>query len=128
DGTIDVVATDHAPHRDDEKAVSFDLAPRGVIGLETAAAATWGALGDRDLLFDVMSTRPAAILGLGAQGQHLVPGSVANVVVFDPSERWVPASFKSKSANSPYLGREMTGKVVATVHRGRVTHHSVGRS
>ena len=128
DGTIDVVATDHAPHSDDEKAVSFDSAPRGVIGLETAAAATWEALGDRDRLFDVMSTRPATILGLEAQGQRLAPGSDANIVVFDPSERWVPASFKSKSANSPYRGREMTGRVVATVHRGQVTHHSGGRS
>lgn len=127
DGTIDVVATDHAPHSDEEKSIAFDLAPRGVIGLETAAAATWEALGDRDRLFDVLSTRPAAILGLRTQGQRLVPGSVANLVVFDPSEKWVPASFKSKSANSPYRGREMTGKVVATVHQGRVTHHSGSR-
>lgn len=127
DGTIDVVATDHAPHSDEEKAVPFHSAPRGVIGLETAAAATWETLGDKDRLFDVMSTRPAAILGLESQGRPLVPGSIANLVVFDPSEKWVPASFKSKSANSPYRGREMIGKVVATIHRGRVTHQSGGR-
>ncbi|MFZ0012678.1 MAG: dihydroorotase [Acidimicrobiia bacterium] len=122
DGTIDAVATDHAPHQREEKAVAFDKAPRGVIGLETAAAAVWEALGDRDRMFDALSSAPASIAGLSDQGRPLAPGGVANVVVFDPAMEWTVSSFHSKSANSPYLGRKMQGKVRATIRRGRLSY------
>lgn len=124
DGTIDVIATDHAPHLPEEKAVEFEAAPRGVIGLETAASAAWEALGDRHLLFSALSTRPAGLLGLEDQGRPVAEGRVANVVVFDPSATWVPNGFTSKSSNSPFRGREMSGVVRATLLRGRITHQS----
>lgn len=121
-GVIDVVATDHAPHLPEEKDVEFDMAPRGVIGLETAASAVWEAVGDRDLLFRAMSMNPARILGLEDQGRPIGPGTPANIVVFDPAASWRATSFRSKSSNSPYLGREMRGRVVATISRGELAH------
>lgn len=121
DGTIDVVATDHAPHRRDEKRVPFPDAPRGVIGLETAAAAVWGELPDRDILFRAMSSEPSIIMGLDGHGTPIEPGKVANIVVFDPNAKWIPDRFESKSDNSPYRGREMTGRVKATIHNGVLT-------
>ena len=122
DGTIDAVATDHAPHRRDEKAVPFIDAPRGVIGLETAASAVWEAVGDRDIFFRSMSSAPASILGLEGHGSPVTPGEIANIVVFDPSTKWTPLLFRSKSHNSPFRGREMTGRVRATIHRGVITY------
>ncbi len=121
-GIIDAVATDHAPHLPGEKDVEFDTAPRGVIGLETAASAVWEAVGDRDLLFRAMSMNPARILGLEHQGRPLGPGTPANIVVFDPDASWHATSFRSKSSNSPYLGREMRGRVVATISRGELVY------
>ncbi len=122
DGTVDAVATDHAPHLIEEKQVGFVEAPRGVIGLETAAAATWAALGDRDRFFEVLSGAPARILGLEEQGAPVTVGSPANLVVFDPGQTWVPERFSSKSSNSPYSGITMTGRVVGTVRRGELVH------
>jgi dihydroorotase len=124
-GVIDVVATDHAPHLPAEKHTDFSAAPRGVIGLETAAAATWEILGDRDRLFSVLSTGPARILGLEDHGDPVRPGAVANLVVFDPGATWVPRLFHSRSSNSPYRDREMTGRVRATVCRGELAHQEV---
>jgi dihydroorotase len=125
EGVIDVVATDHAPHLPAEKQVDFSAAPRGVIGLETAASATWEALGDRDRLFSVLAAEPARILGLDHQGGPLRPGGPANLVVFDPDARWLPGIFQSRSSNSPYRGREMTGRVRATVCKGELAHREV---
>lgn len=122
DGTIDVVATDHAPHRPEEKDVAFERAPRGVIGLETAASATWEVVEDRNLLFRSMSTRPAQILGLSDHGHPLHPGVAANLVVFDPESRWTASTFVSRSSNSPYRGRAMKGRVRTTIHGGRVVY------
>ncbi|HUG32289.1 MAG TPA: dihydroorotase [Acidimicrobiia bacterium] len=121
DGVIEVVATDHAPHRPDEKAVGFEDAPRGVIGLETAAPATWEAVGDRSLLFSVLSSNPARILGLESQGS-LAEGAPANLVVFDPVRSWVPTRFASKSSNSPFKDRVLRGQVRSTLYRGTITH------
>lgn len=122
EGVIDAVATDHAPHLDEEKQGSFAEAPRGVIGLETAAAATWEALAERDRFFEVLSTTPARILGLTEHGSPVTVGAHANLVVFNPDQTWIPAEFQSKSSNSPYRGRKMTGRVVATIRRGEIVH------
>lgn len=127
DGTIDVVATDHAPHTRDEKNVPFADAPRGVIGLETAASAVWGVLPDRDALFRVMSSMPAEVVGLEGHGAPIQTGKTASIVVFDPNATWVPSDFRSKSDNSPYRGLEMTGRVKATIHGGVVTYEGTTR-
>lgn len=124
DGTIDAVATDHAPHARHEKDVPFELAPRGVIGLETAASAVWEQLADPGRFFDVMSVSPARIAGLSGHGRPVAPGTVANLVVFDPNGQWHVQGFESRSANSPYRGRTMPGVVRATIHRGRVAHRA----
>jgi dihydroorotase len=119
DGTIDAVATDHAPHADSEKDVPFEDAPRGVIGLETAFPATLAALdGDLDLVFDRMSVMPAQIGGFARHGHPLEEGSAANLVLVDPSAEWVAGGFASPSNNSPFLGRELKGRVVATIVDG----------
>ena len=127
DGTVDAVATDHAPHLPEEKATGFANAPRGVIGLETAASAVWEVLGEPQRLFEVLSTAPARILGLGAHGHELAPGSSANLVVFDPGASWTPEKFRSKSSNSPYRGRTMHGAVRATIRRGELVYQGGGR-
>lgn len=122
DGTIDVVATDHAPHSPDEKDVPFEGAPRGVIGLETAASAVWESLRDPQRFFDVLSVRPADIGCFSSQGHDLAVGVKANLVVFDPYARWTPTTFRSKSQNSPYLGREMRGQVRHTISNGNLVY------
>lgn len=123
DGVIDAVATDHAPHTVAEKALPFEEAPRGVIGLETAAAVTSRAL-ERDQIafFDRMSSAPARIAGLARHGRTVEPGVPANLVLYDPDRKWVPGSFASKSANSPFTGMELVGKVLATIHEGRISY------
>ncbi len=124
DGTVDVVATDHAPHTTAEKEVPFEEAPRGVIGLETAAAVVSSkALGkDPELFFERMSIAPARIAGLSRHGRAVEKGSPANLVLFDPDRRWVPAGFASKSSNSPFVGMELTGRVLMTIREGRITY------
>jgi dihydroorotase len=123
EGTIDCVATDHAPHADHEQEVTFEEAPRGVIGLETAAAATLTATGlDQTRFFERLSTAPARIARLEGQGGPLAPGSPAEVVVIDPDATWTPERFVSRSQNSPFVGHTLTGVVRATVHAGRLTH------
>lgn len=123
DGTIVAVATDHAPHTDAEKSVAFEQAPRGIIGLETAASLAWELLADDpQRFFDRMSRGPARIAGLASQGGDIRVGEAANLVVFDPELEWVAGRFESRSQNSPWLGRSLRGRVVATVYGGRVTH------
>lgn len=121
DGTIDCVATDHAPHSAHEKDVPFEEAPRGVIGLETAAAATHTSC---DLgmatFFDRMSIGAGRLLGL--ETGVLTVGSPADITVFDPAASWSPTTFVSKSANSPWIGSDLTGRVRATVFGGRVSY------
>ena len=125
DGTVDVVATDHAPHAVGEKDAPFEEAPRGVIGLETAASAALEALGgDVAALFQCLSVSPARIAGLGHQGTPVEPGAPANLVLFDPARSWVPETFRSRSANSPFLGRRLQGEAVMTVFQGRIAHEA----
>ena len=121
-GVIDAVATDHAPHSDAEKATRFEDAPRGVIGLETAFAMTLHALdGDIRTTFDRLSTAPAGIMDLSSHGVCR-PGSSSNLVLVDPTAPVRFESFSSRSSNSPFLGREARGKVVMTIHNGRVVY------
>ena len=120
DGTIDVVATDHAPHTADEKASGFEAAPRGVIGLETAAAVVSEILEDPKRLFEALSVKPASIAGLGGQGRRIAPGEPANIVVFDPERQWSPVTFSSRSSNSPYKGHRLKGRTVTTIYKGNI--------
>lgn len=130
DGTIDCLVTDHAPHGADEKAFDFQNAPFGIIGLETALPLNiqvliqskrleWPALIDR------MSCAPARVLGLDRG--TLRPGSMADVTIFDPAEKWVidPGLFNSRSRNTPFAGWSVEGRVTQTVVGGQVmyNHH-----
>lgn len=121
-GDLDMVATDHAPHDALEKEVPFEMAPNGVLGLEWAAAAANMTAGlDQAGFFNRMSTAPAELVGLADHGNAVGVDNVANLVVFNPTETWTPEGSKSKSRNAPYIGRELTGRPVATVYRGRIT-------
>ncbi len=122
-GIIDVVATDHAPHASHEKDVPFEEAPRGVIGLETAfgVARTHTALEPR-ALFERMSVSPARIAGLAEHGIWPAEGAPANLAIVEWDEAWTPATFESKSSNSPFIGRPLEGRVRATVFGGRPTY------
>jgi len=127
DGTIDVIATDHAPHAVEEKEAEFDRAPHGTIGLETALAVALTELvvpGHVDLprAIEALSTTPARLLGAREHGGPIEPGRPANLVVFDPAEPWaVEPPFVSKSRNSAFIGRTLTGRVRYTVRRGELT-------
>lgn len=123
EGVIDAVATDHAPHTVSEKDVPFEVAPRGVIGLETAFPVALAALdNDLDLLFDRMSIAPARIGKFEAQGRTVAEGSPANLVLLDPDQTWVADEFASRSKNSPFSGQELKGRVVATIVKGGLVH------
>jgi dihydroorotase len=123
-GVIDAIATDHAPHAVEDKEVEFDQARPGTIGLETALAAALTALEiDLSVLIAAMSTNPARILGLADHGGPIEPGRPANLVLFDPAASWTVGDrpFASKSRNSAFLGRTLTGRGVHTMLRGRFT-------
>jgi dihydroorotase len=127
DGTIDAIATDHAPHSPEEKEGEFELAPPGMIGLETALGIVLTELvrtGVIDLAAAVkaLSTTPARILGLTGQGGPVVEGADANLTIFDPEAEWVvdQDTFASKSRNTPFVGRKLKGRVLYTLFRGRL--------
>jgi dihydroorotase len=126
DGTIDAIATDHAPHAPEFKDLPFDMAPPGMLGLETALGL---AITELDLslprILALMSWQPAAIAGLdpgngGGQGGPVDIGAEANLCVIDPTATWTvdPMALASRSRNSPYGGRTLTGRVRHTVFRG----------
>ncbi|NNC93056.1 MAG: dihydroorotase [Acidimicrobiia bacterium] len=123
EGIIDVVATDHAPHaRSETVEAGLEGGAFGIIGLETAAAAVHTALDlPPEIFFDRMAISPARLGGFSEHGRLVSEGSPANLVVFDPAEGWIPEEFRSRSSNSPFLGRPLRGRVRATVHRGDVT-------
>ena len=127
DGTIDAIGTDHAPHAVEEKEAEFDRAPHGTIGLETALAVVLTELVAPGIVplaraLDALSVTPARILGANEHGGPIEAGRPANLVVFDPQETWtVEAPFASKSRNSAFLGRALTGHVRHTVLHGELT-------
>ncbi|MFL6053654.1 MAG: dihydroorotase [Actinoallomurus sp.] len=128
DGTIDCVATDHAPHPAEAKETEWAPAAMGMIGLETALSVVQEAMVKTGLLdwagvADRMSVRPARIGRLTAQGRPIEVGAPANLTLYDPAVRTVvdPAAFASKSRNTPFAGLELPGRVRATFLRGRPT-------
>jgi len=132
DGTIDCLASDHAPHRPEEKELEFAAAPFGVIGLETALGLYIKALvepGHIDwmTLVAMMTVNPARIVGLNSG--TLGEGAAADVTIIDPALVWRvdPATFHSKSRNCPFAGWELRGRAVATVVEGRVCWELPGR-
>jgi len=122
DGTIDAVATDHAPHAAHEKDVPYEDAPNGIIGLEWAAAVvnTVAPL-DPVAFYSRLSVKPADIAGLADHGRWVAVGNPGHLTVFDPDHRWVPERTASRSINTPYLGMPLTGRVSATIHAGSIT-------
>lgn len=126
DGTLDAVATDHAPHAVHEKEVEFTAAPPGLIGLETALAVVLDLVRAGEIapleLVRRLSSNPARILR--RPGGSLAPGAVADVVMVDPELRWTydPAKGWSKSRNSPWAGRTLQGRAVATWVDGRLVY------
>nr|WP_205707470.1 dihydroorotase [Kineococcus vitellinus] len=128
DGTIDVVATDHAPHPLEAKDCEWAAAAMGMTGLETALSVVQHAMVDTGLLdwaqvADRMSAAPARIGRLDGHGRPLEAGSPANLVLLDPAARWEvdPAAMATAGRNSPFRGMQLPGRVVATYLRGRAT-------
>jgi dihydroorotase len=133
DGTIDAVATDHAPHALEDKETEWAAAAFGMTGLETALSVVISALLEGGkvnpeveiwaLIADRMSSRPAQIGRLGGQGQPLTPGAPANLLLLDADATWTvdPGQSASRSRNTPFAGQTMPGRVVATFLRGRPT-------
>lgn len=125
DGTIDLIATDHAPHTAQEKAGSITGAPSGIIGLETALAlgitelVDGGYLTMRQLLA-LMSTNPANMYHLDAG--YLAEGGPADVVLIDTTADWTPTEYASKASNTPFTGWKLKGRVAATICGGRVVY------
>lgn len=126
DGTIDAIATDHAPHHPDEKDVEFNLAMNGIIGLETSLPLSLKLVSDGLLtinsLVEKMSLNPSKILDLNRG--TLKPGSIADITVIDPDCQWTVEADKlaSKSKNSPWLGQSMKGAAVYTIVAGNVVY------
>jgi dihydroorotase len=128
DGTVDCIATDHAPHASHEKEVEFERAPNGITGLETALGLALRVLHREHgmplaRVMALMSAQPAEVIGLRDRGTLRV-GSYADVVVFDAGAEWSYAASetRSKSRNTPFDGAAMVGRVMATVCEGRVVY------
>ena len=125
DGTIDALATDHAPHPRRDKELALDQAPPGMVGLETALGVTLGVLNiDLEHLVRIMSIHPARIAGISDRhGRDVEVGAPANLVVFDPAASWTvsPDSLVSKSRNTPFVGMSLRGKVRHTLYNGTAT-------
>ncbi len=126
DGSVDCIATDHAPHAHHEKNVEFDRAPFGITGLESALGLCISLLHVKhkmplNRLVELLTTNPAKVMGLAGRGT-LAPGSHADVTIFDPAKKWTyrAADSLSKSKNSPFDGWKMQGRVAATIVSGVV--------
>jgi dihydroorotase len=127
DNTIDAIATDHAPHAPHEKIIEFERAAFGIIGLETALGLAMRLSGQLSLvrIVELFTAGPARVLDLHGRGT-LVPGSPADVTIFDPKKKWTydAAKSASKSHNSPFDGWQLTGRAVATIVGGYVVHRA----
>jgi dihydroorotase len=128
DGTIDAIATDHAPHPPEQKEQEWMHAPPGMLGLETALALTLTELVDGGVLtmlqaVAALSTNPARSRDITGHGGPIQPGAPANLVLFDPAQEWTvdARALQSRSRNTPYAGMTLRGKVVHTLLRGRFT-------
>jgi dihydroorotase len=128
DGSVDCIATDHAPHAAHEKEQEFERAPNGITGLESALGLAIAVLHVRHKLplgrvIALLSTQPAAVLGLKGRGT-LAVGSVADVVIFNPAKKWIfkAAESKSKSRNTPFDGWDLQGRPSVTISEGRVIY------
>lgn len=125
DGTIDMIATDHAPHSSEEKAKSITEAPSGIIGLETALALGITELVDKhgmslSRLLEKMSLNPAGLYGLNAG--YLEEDGPADLIIFDPKQEWVVENMVSKSQNTPFLGQTLKGMVHYTICDGKIAY------
>jgi dihydroorotase len=130
DGTVDVIATDHAPHHADEKMAEFDRAPFGITGLETAVPLVFDRLVHAGRIpvtraIELLSTSPARVLNL--PGGALADGSLADIVVIDPDRRATVDATRqrSRSRNTPFHGWELRGGVTLTIVGGRIVHRMV---
>ena len=123
DGTIDAIATDHAPHPPHAKQAPFDQAPPGMLGLETSLAVALTVLDlPVDAVLAALSWKPARIAGLADHGRPVAPGEPANLCVIDPAETWSvdPSALASAARNTPFFGRKLTGRVRHTIFGGEV--------
>ncbi len=126
DGTIDCIATDHAPHSADEKETEFDQAAFGIVGLETALPLSLALVDKKVLtpsrLIETLTSAPAKILGI--ERGSLSQGAVADVTIIDPEAEWVidPSKFRSKGKNTPFGGWKVKGRADVTIVKGRVVH------
>ena len=125
DETIDIIATDHAPHSMEEKGKAITEAPSGITGLETALALGITELVDKGhltmmQLLHRMSTAPAGMYGLNAGEIRM--GTPADIVIFDPNEEWIVSDFESRSSNSPFLNWRLKGKVKYTICGGEIVY------
>ena len=127
DGTIDIIATDHAPHPAEAKECEWDAAAFGMVGLETAASVAQQVLIDSgksswQRMAEVLSINPADIAGDEGQGQPIAVGSIANIAIIDPKvEREILSVTESKSQNNPFAGLTLPGRVMYTIYRGSLT-------
>jgi dihydroorotase len=130
DGTVDCIATDHAPHASHEKEVEFERAPNGITGLETSLGLALRVLSKENgmtlgRVIELMSTRPAAVIGLRDRGTLRV-GSMADITVFDAGAEWQfrARDSRSMSKNTPFDGTTMLGQVRATICAGRIAYRA----
>ncbi len=125
DGTIDIIATDHAPHSEEEKALPLTEAPSGITGLETSLALgittlVKGGVLTLPELIGKMTLNPARLYNMDAG--YLAEGGPADLTIFDPDAVWTVTGFASKACNSPFIGETLTGKVKMTVCEGRIVY------
>jgi dihydroorotase len=130
DGTVDAIATDHAPHASHEKQMEFERAPFGVTGLETALGLAISELHGKhkvpiSRIVELFTAGPARVVNLRGRGSLSV-GNRADVTIFDPKKRWTfdAEESLSKARNTPFGGWQLTGKVIATIVGGRVVHQA----